>query len=137
MKKFLVEFIKRGCAFCWCGPVILCIVWGCIKASGAIEALDVDTVILGIISSIVVAFVAAGISAIHQLEQLPRSMAALIHMAVLYVDYLVIYLINGWLATDAIGIFTIIFFAGFAVIWLIIYLSIRKSVKKLNSNLNK
>lgn len=137
MKKFWIEFLKRGSMFACLGPIIVCIVWGCIKGAGTIETLEVNTMILGILSSIVLAFVAAGISAINQMEQIPKPMAALIQMAVLYADYLVIYLINGWMPLEAIGIFTAIFVAGFALIWAIIYLCIRKTVKKLNSNFSR
>ena len=137
MKKFWLEFIKRGALFSWIGPVIVCIVWACLKGSGVVEMLDVNTVILAVISSMLMAFVAAGITAIHQMEQIPKGMAALIQMSVLYIDYLAIYLINGWMPLNAVGIFTIIFVACFAIIWAIIYLTVRHSVKKLNSQLGK
>lgn len=58
-------------------------------------------------------------------------------MAVLYVDYLVIYLINGWMPLKAIGIFTVGFLAIFAIVWAIIYLTIRNSVNKINAQLNR
>lgn len=137
MKKFWIEFLKRGCVGAWGGPAILCIVWACLKGAGVIETIEADTAILAVSSSIVMAFVAAGISVVHQMEQLPKSIAALIQMAVLYIDYLLIYLINGWMPIDAVGIFTAAFIACFAVVWAIIYLSVKKSVRKLNSQLNK
>lgn len=137
MKKFWIEFLKRGSLFAWGGPAILCIVWACLKGAGVIDAIEANTVILGVLSSIVMAFIAAGISVVHQMEQLPKSIAALIQMSVLYIDYLVIYLINGWMPLEAVGIFTAIFAACFAVTWAIIYLSVKKSVSKLNSQLNK
>lgn len=137
MKKFWVEFLKRGCAFAWGGPAIVCIVWACLKAAGVIDTIEADTAILAVTSSIVMAFIAAGISVVYQMEQLPKSIAALIQMAVLYGDYLLVYLINGWMPINAIGIFTAAFVACFAVIWAIIYLSVKKSVSKLNSQLNK
>lgn len=137
MKKFWIEFMKRGMMAAWGGPAIVCIVWACLKAAGVITTIDIDTVILAVISSIVLAFIAAGISVVYQMEQLPKGMAALIQMAVLYVDYLVIYLINGWMPVKTIGIFTAIFLACFAIIWAIIYLTVRNSVKKINEKLNK
>lgn len=137
MKKFWIEFIKRGMMAAWGGPAIVCIVWACLKAAGVVTVLDVDTVILAVLSSMLMTFVAAGISVVYQMEQLPKSMAALIQMTVLYVDYLVIYLINGWMPVKAIGIFTAIFVAIFAIIWAIIYLTIRNSVKKMNEKLNQ
>lgn len=137
MKKFWLEFIKRGALFAWTGPTIVCIVWVCLKGTGAVEMLDINTVVLGVLSSMLMAFVVAGITAIHQMEQIPKGMAALIQMSVIYIDYLAIYLINGWMPLNAVGIFTIIFVACFAIIWAIIYLTVRHSVKKLNSQLGK
>lgn len=137
MKKFWIHFLKRGCMFAWGGPAILCIVWACLKKAGVIESIDADTAILAVISTMVVAFIAAGISVVHQMEQLPRGMAALIQMAVLYLDYLIIYLVNGWMPIKAIGIFTLIFVACFGIIWAIIYLTTRNSVNKINAQFNR
>lgn len=137
MKKFWIEFMKRGMMAAWGGPAIVCIVWACLHVAGVIVTLDVDTVVLGVISSMLMAFVAAGISVVHQMEQLPRSIAALIQMAVLYVDYLVIYLINGWMPLKAIGFFTVGFMAIFAIVWAIIYLTTRNLVNKMNEQLNQ
>lgn len=137
MKTFWIHFLKRGSQFAWGGPLIICIVWACLKAAGVIETIAVDTVILAVLSSLVMAFVAAGISVVYQMEQLPTGMAALIQLAVLYADYLLIYLLNGWMPLRAVGIFTAAFIAGFAVIWAIIYLTVRHSVKKLNTDFDK
>ena len=90
---------------------------------------------MGIVSITVMAFIAAGITMIYQVESLPLSMAILIHGGVLYLDYLMIYLLNSWLPGNAVGIFTIIFFAGFALVWLVIYLCIRVKTKKLNEKM--
>lgn len=93
--------------------------------------------ILSVASSLVMAFIAGGISVIYQLEQLPKAMAALIQMAVLYVDYLGIYLLNGWLPLNAIPVFTLIFAAGFAAIWAMIYLYMERTVSDLNEKIKK
>lgn len=135
MKKHVIDFCKRGLVAAWGGPVIMAIVWLCLKAAGVVETLTVDQVVLGIISTTFMAFIAAGISIVYQVETLPKSMAALIQMAVLYVDYMGIYLLNGWLPVDKIGMFTLIFIAGFAVIWLIIYMSIRMKVNRINQKM--
>ena len=132
MKKHVKAFCKRGLTAAWGGPVIMAIVWLCLKASGVVETLTVDQVVLGIMSTTFMAFIAAGVSIVYQIETLPRSIAALIQMAVLYIDYMGIYLLNGWLPAKRIGIFTLLFIASFAVIWLIIYLTIRTKVKRIN-----
>ena len=135
MKKHVIDFCKRGMVAAWGGPVIMAIVWLCLKAAGVVETLTVDQVVLGIISTTIMVFIAAGVSIVYQIETLPKSIAALIQMAVLYVDYMGIYLLNGWLPADKIGIFTLIFIAAFAVIWLIIYTSIRMKVNRINQKM--
>ena len=135
MKKHMKEFCKRGLAAAWVGPVIMAVVWLCLKAAGVVETLTVDQAVLGIISTTVMAFIAAGVSIVYQIETLPRSIAALIQMAVLYIDYMGIYLLNGWLPAERIGVFTLIFIAGFAVIWLIIYITIRMKVDRINQKM--
>ena len=135
MKKHVMAFCKRGLIAAWGGPVIMAIVWLCLKSAVVVETLTVDQAVLGIISTTVMAFVAAGISIVYHIETLPKSMAALIQMAVLYIDYMGIYLLNGWLPVERIGAFTLIFIAAFAVIWLIIYLSIRMKVNRINQKM--
>lgn len=135
MKKFWKDFLMRGSMVAWCGPIVMCIVWGCLSAAGVMDTLEVGTVVLGIISATVIAFIAAGITAIHQLEQLPRGMAILIHAAVLYLDYLVIYLINGWLSVSRIWIFTLCFAVGFALVWIIIFAVNRHAVNRMNAKI--
>ena len=135
MKKYMKDFCKRGMLAAWGGPVIMATVWLCLKASGVVETLTVDQVVLGIISTTFMAFIAAGVSIVYQIETLPKAIAALIQMAVLYIDYMGIYLLNGWLPAEKIGAFTLIFIAGFAVIWLIIYATIRAKVNQINQKM--
>ena len=135
MKKHVKNFCKRGMLAAWGGPVIMAIVYLCLKAAGVVETLTVDKVATGIISTTVLAFIAAGVSIVHQIETLPKAMAALIQMAVLYIDYMGIYLLNGWLPAQKIGMFTLIFIAAFAAIWLIIYATIRMKVNRINQKM--
>ena len=132
MKKFLKDFCKRGMAFAWGGPVIMAIIWLCLQASGTVSELTVNQVALGIFSTTIMAFIAAGISVVYQMENLPKPFAALIQASVLYIDYMGIYLLNGWLPADKIGMFTLIFVAAFAVIWVCIYIPTRIKVAKMN-----
>lgn len=137
MKKFWKEFSKRGMMYAWGGPVIMAIVWLCLQAAGTVTELTVNQVVLGIFSTTVMAFIAAGISVIYQMENLPKPFAGLIQAAVLYIDYMGIYLLNGWLPADKIGIFTLIFVVAFAAIWFAIYIPIKLKVDKMNKMLNK
>lgn len=137
MKKYVAEFVKRGLVAAWGGPVIVAIIYAILGANGVIESLTVHEVCLGIISSTVMAFIAAGISMVYQVEQLPLPMKIMIQAGVLYLDYLLVYLMNGWMPNrlgPVLG-FTAVFAAGYAVIWLIIYQSIKKQIKQVNKKL--
>ncbi|MCQ2435132.1 MAG: DUF3021 domain-containing protein [Oscillospiraceae bacterium] len=135
MKKNIKDFFKRGLVAAWGGPVILAIVWAVLKSSGVVETLTVNQVVLGIISTTVMAFIAAGVSVVYQIESLPKAFAGLIQASVLYIDYLGIYLLNGWIPLNRVWIFTIIFFVGFIVIWLAVYIPIKLKVNKMNRSL--
>ena len=135
MKKYVLEFVKRGLMAASGGPLILAIIYGVLEATKTVTVLTPGEACMGIVSITVMAFIAAGITMIYQVESLPLSMAILIHGGVLYLDYLMIYLLNSWLPGNAVGIFTIIFFAGFALVWLVIYLCIRVKTKKRNEKM--
>ena len=135
MKKYVLEFVKRGLMAASGGPLILAIIYGVLDATKTVTVLTPGEACMGIVSITVMAFIAAGITMIYQVESLPLPMAILIHGGVLYLDYLMIYLLNSWLPGTAVGIFTIIFFAGFALVWLVIYLCIRVKTKKLNEKM--
>ena len=74
---------------------------------------------------------------VYQIEQLPLPCAILIHGGVLYADYLLMYVLNRWIPRNwqAIGIFTAIFAAGYALTWLVIYLTIRNKTERINKKL--
>lgn len=137
MKKYVKSFFLRGSMFAWGGPVILAIVWAALQAAGVVTELTVNEVVLGIITTTVMAFIAAGVSIVNQIENLPKSIAGLIQMSVLYIDYLGFYLLNGWIPLNQIWLFTLIFIVGFAVIWFSIYITIKLKVKKMNKMLTK
>ena len=137
MKKFIKEFCVRGMMFAWGGPVIMAVVWLCLKASGVLRELSVGQAALGIFSTTLMAFVAAGISVVYQMENLPKPFAGLIQASVLYIDYLGIYLLNGWVPVNKIGVFTLIFVGGFVLIWSSIYIPIRVKVAKMNKMMRR
>lgn len=137
MKKYMKEFLTRGLFSCAGGPVILAIIYGILGACGVIETLNPAEVCKGILTIALMAFLAGGVSVVYQIEELPLFPAVLIHGIVLYLDYLLIYLVNGWIpgGTKPLLIFTGIFVAGYAVIWLIIYAIIRRDAQKINRRL--
>ena len=137
MKKFIKDFCVRGMMFAWGGPVIMAVVWLCLKASGVLSELSIGQAALGIFSTALMAFVAAGISVVYQMENLPKPFAGLIQASVLYIDYLGIYLLNGWVPVNKIGVFTLIFVGGFVLIWSSIYIPIRVKVAKMNKMMRR
>ena len=132
MKAFFKEFLKRGLISAWGGPFILAVIYYVLGTNGIAESIPADEASLGIISITLMAFIAGGITAIYQNDMLPLASSILIHAAVLYLDYLIMYLLNDWLPGSKIGVFTAIFIAGFALVWFIIYLSIKNKTDNLN-----
>lgn len=138
MKKHIKTFVTNGLFACGFGPLVLAIVYAILNTLGVVSEMSVTEMVMGIISATVLAFIAGGISMIYKIERLPITLAALIHAGVLYLDYIVIYLINGWLKDGVIPfiVFTSCFFVGFALVWLIIYLTTKKSTDEVNSALS-
>ena len=134
MKKFLKEFLFRGLICASGGPIVLAIIYGILGATDAAEAFSPKEVCLGIVTITMLAFIAAGMTAIYQMEQLPLPTMILLHGGALYIAYILTYLINGWLQKSLIPIlvFTGIFLAGYALIWLIIYCIEKRKTDKLN-----
>lgn len=66
---------------------------------------------MGIVTVTLLAFIAAGIGVVYQIERLPLLSATAIHAGALYLDYLLIYLLNNWIPRDwaFIGVFTLCF----------------------------
>lgn len=138
MKKNIVMFLKRGLLFSSLGPIIVGFVFWMIDLSTDFTITGGE-IFLAIVSGWLLAFVHAGTSVFHQIDEWPVLKGALFQLVFLYVTYLVVYLINKWLPFDwrVILIFTAIFIVAYFIIWIIIYLIVRCQTKKLNQNLNK
>lgn len=139
MKRFFSDFIRRGIVACGFGPIVLAVIYLILQRSAAVSHLTVQEVCIGIFSLTALAFVAGGMNAIYQIERLPLMLAVLIHGVVLYVGYLIVYTINGWLEQGIVPIvvFTAIFIVGYIVIWAIIYSVIKRSTARLNEKIKK
>ena len=137
MKKQIIEFLKRGLSVAAGGPIVLAIVYGILGAVGVVEHLTPGEVCTSILTITLMAFIAGGITVVYTIERLPLISAILIHAGVLYLDYLMVYLLNSWIPRDltGIGIFTAIFAAGYAVVWLCIYLSTKAKTDRINKKL--
>ena len=139
MKKFVLEFLRRGWIASGIGPIVLAIVYLILQQTAAVETLSVNQVCIGIFSITALAFIAGGMNAIYQIERLPLMVAILIHGGILYISYLVTYLLNDWIDFGALPIvvFTAIFVVGYIVIWAIIYSIIKRNTAKLNKMLKE
>lgn len=139
MKRFVLDFLRRGAIASGIGPIVLAIIYIILQQAANVDTLTVNQVCIGIISLTALAFIAGGLNALYQLERLPLLVAILIHGGVLYVGYLATYLVNDWLDLGVIPIvvFSAIFVVGYIVIWAIIYSIIRRNTARINEILEQ
>ena len=139
MKKFLKEFLFRGLICASGGPIVLAIIYGILGATGAVESFSPREVCTGILTITLLAFIAAGMTAIYQMEQLPLPTMILLHGGVLYIAYILTYLLNGWVLNQLkpILVFTGIFIGGYGLIWTVIYNITRVKTEALNKKLKE
>ena len=139
MKRYILDFLRRGLAAWGFGPVVLAVLYGIQHRQGLVDTLTADQVCIGIFSLTALAFVAGGMNVLYQIEQLPLMVAVFIHGVVLYAAYLATYLLNGWLEWGMIPIlaFTGIFVAGYLAIWAVIYAIIRRNTARVNAMLRQ
>ena len=139
MKNTVKEFLRRGFAACGLGPMVLAVLYLILQYNGVVDFLTVREVCIGIFSLSALAFIAGGMNAVYQIEQLPLMIAILIHGSVLYLSYLAAYLINGWLerGTTPILVFTGIFVVGYLLIWAVIYSIMKRNTNEVNRLLKK
>ena len=139
MKKYIIEFIRRGLVACGFGPLVLAAVYLVLRRAADVQTLTVSEVCLGIVSLSALAFLAGGMNAIYQVERLPLMAAIGIHGGVLYAGYLAVYLLNGWLrsGTMPILVFTAIFVAGYLTVWAVVYSVTRRKTETINAVLQK
>ena len=139
MKKYVLEFLRRGVAACSFGPIVLAILYLVLQANGILQTLTVNQVCVGIFSLSALAFIAGGMNVVYQIERLPLMVAILIHGVVLYISYLGTYLLNDWLEWGVTPIlaFSGIFIVGYLAIWAVIYSVTRKNTDRINEALRR
>ena len=106
MKKYVLRFIGCGLFAMGFGPITMAIVYLILWKCGVADVLSTEKMVVGILTVSLMAFLAGGIGVVYQIEQLPLMYAALLHGVTLYLDYVIVYLINGWLA-DGVAPFLI------------------------------
>ena len=139
MKKYIIDFIRRGLIAGGFGPLVLAILYLVLKQNALIDTLTVNEVCIGIFSIYGLAFIAGGMNFLYQIERLPLVFAILIHGSVLYISYLVTYLLNGWLewGMTPILVYSVIFVLGYLIIWAFIFYVTRKNIKRINEMLKE
>ena len=139
MKKYVLEFIRRGLVACGFGPLVLAVLYLILQKEANLETLTVNQVCLGILSLSALAFMAGGMNVLYQIERIPLMLAILIHGVVLYIAYLATYLLNGWLegGSTPILVFSVIFLFSYLAIWAIIFFTTKKRTARLNEQLKQ
>ena len=137
MKKYIKEFCKRGLVAFGFGPIIMAVVYFALEWGGVYDTFSFSEVAKQILLVSTMAFFAAGITVVYQIEKLPLPIAILIQATVLYIDYIVVYLVNGWLKKSLlpIVIFTAIFVVSYAIVWIFVYAFSKRSARRLNEKL--
>ncbi len=137
MNKYVKEFFKRGFTFAGLGPVVLAIVYLFLDMFIDDFSLTGKEAFFSIISVYLLAFVQAGASVFNQIEHWSLAKSLLCHLATLYAAYSLCYVSNSWLPFNpkVLLIFTVIFVAGYFLIWAIVYTCVKASSKKFNAKL--
>ena len=135
MKRYILDFLRRGLAAMGFGPLVLAVLYLLLP----VQTLTAQAVSLGIFSLSALAFLAGGLNVLYQIERLPLMASIGIHGGVLYAGYLATYLLNGWLDWGRLPVlvFTAIFAVGYLAIWAVIYAIMRRSTARVNALLKR
>ncbi len=137
MNRHLKEFLHRGLVFAGFGPIIFGIIIFILEKTLDDISISAGHILLGIVSTYLIAFVQAGASVFNQIEHwsLPKSL--LYHFGMIYAVYVICYIINSWIPFEwgVVGIFTAIFVVTYFIIWFTVYLVVKATGKKLNATL--
>lgn len=137
MNKYVKAFLHRGLLFGSFGPIITAIVFYCLSLSIAEFSLTGGQILAATISTYLLAFVQAGASIFNQIEHWPIAKSLGLHFGTLYVAYSLCYIANSWIPFEpmVLAIFTGIFAAAYAVIWITVYICVRITRNRLNEKL--
>ncbi len=137
MNRYLKEFLHRGLVFAGFGPIILGIIFFILEKTLDDFSVSGGQILLGIVSTYILAFVQAGASVFNQIEHwsLPKSLFC--HFSMLYAVYVICYILNSWIPFEwgVIGIFTAIFVIVYFAVWFTVYFIAKATGKKLNATL--
>ncbi len=137
MDKYLKEFFHRGLMFGGFGPIVVAIVFFILSLTLPDFSLSGGQVLSAVVSTYLLAFIQAGASIFNQIEHWPIAKSLGCHFGVLYVAYSLCYILNTWIPFEpmVLAIFTGIFVAGYAIVWITVYLCVRATRNRLNAKL--
>ena len=133
MKRYLKGFCIRGLIAAAFGPIVLAVIYLILYYFDVALVVSTAKICREILTIELLAFFAGGFPILYSVERIPTLLAGLLHAAMLYLDYVVIYFVNGWMPFDMkpFLVFTVCFFLGFALIWLGIFLINRRNARRL------
>ena len=139
MNKYLKGFLHRGLMFGGFGPIILGIVFFILSKTLDDFYVGGGQILLGIISTYILAFVQAGVSVFNQIEHWPITKSLFCHFGMLYAVYVLFYTLNSWIPFEwgVIAIFTAILVVTYFIIWFAVYFIVKATSRKLNKRIQK
>lgn len=137
MNKYLKEFLHRGLIFSGFGPIILGIIFFILSKTLDNFYVSGGQILIGIVSTYVLAFIQAGASVFNQIEHWPIPKSLFYHFGMLYAVYVLCYVINSWIPFEwgVIGVFTAIFITVYFIVWFTVYFIVKATSRKLNKKL--
>ena len=134
MNGYFKNFLHRGLVFGGLGPIVLGIVFLCIDAHLPDFSLSGKEVLIGIISTYLLAFIQAGASVFNQIDRWSPAKSLLFHFVTLYLEYVLCYIVNSWIPFESMVIllFSAIFVLSYFIIWLTVYLIVKRTQRSLN-----
>lgn len=139
MNGYLKRFLHRGLLFGGFGPLIVALVWFFVSWNTGELSLSGGDILLGIVSSYLLAFLHAGVSVFQQIEHWSTGKSLFFHLLTLYVAYSMCYLLNSWIPFEwiALLIFTAVFLLIYFVVWMVVMITISITQKRLNRSLRQ
>ncbi len=133
-KQYMKAYVLRGMCFGGFGPIITGIVYFVLSLTLEHFSLSGKDVLIAVISTYLLAFIQAGASIFHQIEEWHLAKALFFHFLSIYLAYVGCYLVNSWIPFEVLVLFlfTVIFIVTYGIIWLTVYLVLKNISKKMN-----
>ncbi len=130
-------FLHRGLLFAGFGPVVMGIVLFILSKTGVAPSFSGGEILVGILSTYILAFVHAGASVFYQIDRWPPLRSLLTHSLTLWAVYVGCYFLNNWIprSLPAVLWFTLLFFMTYLVVYLAVYISLAASARRLNEKI--